>query len=157
MSALLKKIELVILILIICGLFLPQRVDIQLSVDKWEKLLSVILNPKRIPNASNLDVNQDGSIDIKDLCILYSKFSGGDNDSGKKQIRILEAVVNRDVNAHPYNKQFGKPHYTTSNFSFSLSIQPIVLWIRFDNTREVHYIGHHKIGKRTSRIFALRC
>ncbi len=152
----LNKSKLAIIILIISGLFVPQKIDAQLSVAKWEKLLSAILNSKYISNVHNLDVNQDGTIDIKDLCVLYSKFSEGSKGSGKTQLRIVEAVVNRGLDIHLNNKQFVKLHHSNSNSLFLSSTQTIVLWTCF-NIRETTYTNNHTWGKGIAGIFVLRC
>lgn len=130
-------------------MFIPQRVDIQLSVIKWEKLLSTILKSNQTLNTSNLDVNEDGNIDIKDLCILYSKFSEGNKDPGKKQVKILEAIVNRELNTKLYYSTFVSP--------FLSNVEPVNLWTCFENRREINYIYLPKVDEGSISIFPLRC
>lgn len=87
--------RLLVVALFIMGLVLPQRGDAKFSVAEWEKLVSVILMANSVSNVPALDVNEDGQIDVKDLCGLVSRFTEENKNSGKKHLRVLEAILSK--------------------------------------------------------------
>jgi|GEM_PF-6788158 len=86
-------------IVIIPYVFIGVQGDINFSVKDWERLVTVVMENQSYSNFQMYDVNEDGLIDVRDLCLLYSKLSGEQNKNfSRKSIRLLEAILLRNCN-----------------------------------------------------------
>ncbi|MCX8064604.1 MAG: hypothetical protein N3G21_05460 [Candidatus Hydrogenedentes bacterium] len=101
----LLKISVVVCLLIygVCD----SHVGFKPSVGEWERLVSHILRYEIVANFFIYDVNDDGWVDVRDLCALYSKLARGANrDSTRKNIKVYEAVIIKDeYNKHLTDRQ----------------------------------------------------
>lgn len=100
-----KSFGKIIVLVVIISSLIYKLSDLQerfrFTVKEWESIVSAILEVSLDSNLLIYDLNNDGSIDIRDLCVFYSGLTDEDNKKfPHRNFNTLEAIIFRHQNSN---------------------------------------------------------
>ncbi len=124
------------------------------------KLVSVILKCEEVFSFLPYDVNGDGNIDVRDLCLLYAKISGEQGKkSEKRNSRLMDPVIlvsNQNLKSllgeHNSGIRFSKYYLFPNKIWFMVSRESILG--AYGRNFSIEDFGYLESSKR---ILILRC
>lgn len=153
------KILIVVLSLVLYGL-LNSPGEFDFSVKEWEKLVNVILKRDGVYSIVPYDVNGDGGVDVKDLCLLCAKISGeqGKKPEKRNSNRSVDAViiVSNQTQKSLIGEQDLGIRFTKYGFKNGVGPEVIIGDIYKADGRNF-FIGDFGYLECNKRILVLRC